>query len=193
MRLFLALKPDRPAEARLAQRVLQVQEAIGDVAGALRWTPATNIHATLHFLGEVPPVRAAALRAALAAPIALPPFEIEVDAVGAFPASGAPRVIWLDFTKGADGVLAVHEELAARLIDAGVTPEARSLSPHLTVARVPDRERARVKPLRERLQQIGPMPITWTVAEVALFRSDLSGAVPRYDVLQETPLTPHGS
>ena len=36
---------------------MQIQGAVGGMATALRWTPASNIHLTLHFLGEVPPAR----------------------------------------------------------------------------------------------------------------------------------------
>lgn len=186
MRLFLAVKPDRPAEARLAQRVLAVQRALGDAASALRWMPATNIHATLHFLGEVAPARMPRLHAALEPAIAAAPFEIELGAVGAFPAAGALRVVWLDVAKGSAELGAVHAELGRRLKDAGFTLEPRPFSPHLTLARVPDRERSRVKSVRERLQRIPQDPIAWVADRVTLFRSDLSGPVPRYEDVQET-------
>lgn len=191
MRLFLAIKPDRQAEARLAQRLLELQDALGELAPALRWTPAANVHATLHFLGEVAASRLPALRAAIEPPLPQPAFEVEVDAVGAFPETGAPRVVWLDVARGADQLSIVHAELAGQLAAAGFRLETRPFSPHLTVARVPDRERARVKRMRERLLEVGPMPIAWTVTAIPLFRSDLSGPVPRYDVVQETLLATH--
>ena len=101
------------------------------------------------------------------------------------PPSGAPRVIWLDVTRGAAEIVALHAEIGRRLTGEGFARELRPFSPHLTLARVPDRERGRVKSLRERLQAIETMAIGWTATWVTLFRSDLSAAVPRYEPLHE--------
>jgi 2'-5' RNA ligase len=188
MRLFLALKPDRPAEARLAERLLQLQNHLGEIAASLRWTPASNIHATLHFLGEMDPARARTLREALGSSIAEDPLLIEVGAAAVFPVAGAPRVVWLDIVRGAPEIGAVHAELGRRLAGAGFPLESRPFSPHLTVARVPDRERARTKQLRERLLSAPSMAIDWLADRVTLFRSDLSGSVPRYEPLHEIEL-----
>ncbi len=188
MRLFLALKPDRPAEARLAQRLLQLQDAIGSMAACLRWTPASNIHATLHFLGEVDPLRLGGLRTALGPAVTISPFEVELGGANVFPPSGAPRVVWLDVTRGTAEITAVHAEISRRLTGQGFALEARPFSPHLTIARVPDRERAHVKALRERLQTAETTAIAWTANWVTLFRSDLSASVPRYEALHETAL-----
>jgi 2'-5' RNA ligase len=190
VRLFLALKPDRPAEAGLAQRLLQVQDAVGSMASSLRWTPASNVHATLHFLGEVDVARLGHLRDVLGAAIPLAAFDVEVGGPGVFPASGAPRVIWLDVGKGAGEIAAVHADIGRRLDAGGFAIETRPFSPHLTVARVPDRERGRVKALRERLETIDAAPIAWHVDCVTLFRSDLSASVPRYEPLDEIALQP---
>lgn len=188
MRLFLALKPDRPAEAQLARRLLQVQERLGDLAGALRWVPAENIHITLHFLGEVDAGRVAQLQEGLGVSIDEPPFDVTIGDVGVFPASGPPRVVWLDIAKGQAPLARVHAELGRRLGDAGFALETRPLSPHLTVARVPDRQRGRVARLRERLEATAPAPVTWSADHVLLCRSDLSGPVPRYEALQAIAL-----
>lgn len=188
MRLFLAVKPDRQAEAQLAKRLLQVQDALGGLAASLRWTPAQNIHATLHFFGEVEATRLPQLGEHMGAVISEPPFDVTLGEIGAFPPAGAPRVVWLDMVGGGDALGRIHLELGRRLSAAGVAMASRPFSPHLTIARVPDRERARVKSLRERLASVPPMSIAWLADRVTLFRSDLTGAVPRYEPLQEIPL-----
>jgi 2'-5' RNA ligase len=190
VRLFLALHPDRPAEARVAQRLLQVQEALGATAASLRWTPAANVHATLHFLGEVEPSRVSPLIDRLGTSVDALVFEVALGAVGAFPASGAPRVVWLDIEEGADAVRGLHREIGARVAAAGLPLEARPLSPHLTIARVPDRARAQVKGVRDRLAAVGTFEIRWLVDRVTLFRSDLSGQVPKYEPIHEIALLP---
>jgi 2'-5' RNA ligase len=189
VRLFLAIAPDRSVEAGIGQRMLQIQDALGDAASRLRWTPAGNVHATLHFLGEVAAGRITALRRAIEPPIPDAPFAIELGSVGAFPPAGPPRVLWLDITTGAEPMRSVHAELGRRLDAAGFAVEARPFSPHLTIARVPDRERAHVKSVRERLGDVPAASIAWTAARVVLFRSDLSGAVPSYEPLQEIALS----
>jgi 2'-5' RNA ligase len=97
-------------------------------------------------------------------------------------------VLWLDVVEGRDALARLHGLLGERLVTAGVAVEARPFSPHLTIARVPDRERSKVKLLRERLAVVPPSRIEWTARTVTLFRSDLSGAVPRYEALQEISL-----
>ena len=194
MRLFLAIKPDRPAEALLARRLLQAQEWLGPMASALRWTPAENIHVTLHFLGELPATEAATVRERLGTQLAESPFEITLGAIGSFPPTGPCRVLWLDLVDGNAALLRVHAELGRRLADAGVPLESRPLSPHLTIARVPDRERARVTHLRDRLREMpSAPPIRWTAEAVVLYRSELSGPAPRYEPLQTMALIAPGS
>ena len=193
MRLFLAIKPDRPAEAQIARQLLQVQEAIGAKASALRWTPAENVHITLHFLGELPTGPAASVRSQIGAELAEAPFEVTLGAVGSFPAAGAARVLWLDIVTGRDALARVHAELGRRLAQVGLALEARALSPHVTIARVPDRERARVGDLSAAIGTVPRAPIAWTADRVVLFRSDLSGPVPRYEALQTITLTPPSS
>ncbi len=188
MRLFLAIAPDRPAGALLGRRLMDVQAALGDEAHVLKWTPATNVHITLQFLGEVASSRVPALVDALGPTLDQPSFEITLGPLGVFPAAGAPRVVWLDVIEGTAPLGRVHEEIGRRLAGAGFSVEARPLSPHATIARVPDRERARVKHLRERAQTVPTAPIAWMAERVILFRSDLSASVPRYEGMHDIEL-----
>lgn len=195
MRLFLAVKPDRPAEALLGRRLMDVQAAVGDEARSLKWTPATNLHITLHFLGEVPQARVAHVIETVQRTLAEDPFEVALGGVGVYPAAGAPRVVWLDVVGGGEALGRAHTELGRRLTEGGFPIESRALSPHVTVARVPDKARAHVKQLRERLHELESRrslgeggPIAWVAERVILFRSDLSGSVPRYEGLHDVEL-----
>jgi 2'-5' RNA ligase len=188
MRLFLAIEPDRPAQAQIARLLLDVQRVLGDLATALRWTPATNIHATLHFLGEVDAARAARLVDALGGAVAEAPFETVVQSIGVLPASGTPRVLWAGMTVGLEPLRRVHAFLGDGLRRGGIATESREFLPHLTLARVRDRERARARLVRERLSEVAVPDIRWNVDHVTLFRSDLSGPVPKYEPVHEIPL-----
>jgi RNA 2',3'-cyclic 3'-phosphodiesterase len=181
VRLFLAVEPDRAAHAGLAALLAEVQNGLGQTASALRWTAPDNIHATLHFLGEVDQARAARLPAVLGDRVAHAAFDVATGGLGIFPGSGPPRVLWLSIATGAEALRALHVELASRLGQAGVAPEERAFSPHLTLGRVRDHERRRAATLRQRLAALRLRSVHWLAREVVLFRSDLSGPVARHE------------
>jgi 2'-5' RNA ligase len=189
VRLFVALTPDREAQAQLGRRALELQRGLGDAASLLRWTPAANIHATLHFLGEIDEARLEPLRAALGHSLPEPPFEILLGDAGVFPQSGPPRVLWLAISNGAAAVRRLHHELGTRLQTAGVALEDREFSPHVTMARARDRsDRREIARVRDRLPRGHEIPIAWVVDRVTLYRSDLSGPAPRYDAIHHVRL-----
>jgi RNA 2',3'-cyclic 3'-phosphodiesterase len=181
MRLFLAVEPDRGAQAHIARLLLDVQRVLGGDAAALRWTPATNVHVTLHFLGELDPRQSARLVERLGEHVEATPFDVAIDSIGFLPPSGGPRVLYAAVSTGAEELTSLYDSLAVRVRAAGVNVETRAFLPHLTLARVRDRERQRARTLRERLSAVPAPLIRWTVHEVTLFRSDLSGPTPRYD------------
>jgi 2'-5' RNA ligase len=170
-------------QAQLAQLLLEVQRAIGDAAAALRWTPAVNVHLTLHFLGELDPSRAANVVDRLGDAIDVAPFEATVGSVGTLPPSGTPRIVWAGVTHGVEELQRMHAILGERLREAGVATETRPFLPHLTLARVRDRERSRARTVRDRLDGFAAPSIPWSVDHVTLFKSDLSGPVPRYEAV----------
>jgi len=173
-RLFVAVWPP--------DDVLDLIQALPrpEVPG-LRWTRRGHWHATLRFLGSVPDVEPVV--DALAAGVA------EVN--GVTEAVLGPAVDRL-------GRRVLHvpvsgiERLAAAVVAAtahiGRQPDDRPFTGHVTLARVGDRASVDLRPLTGT-----PVSAAWTVREVSLVRSDLSGATPRYDVLAACPLPAGGS
>jgi 2'-5' RNA ligase len=98
--------------------------------------PADRFHLTVLFMGQVDDAAAAAIRHSLERPFEEAPFDLEIEGVGAFPASGPPRVIWIGVGAGRDAFVrvqrAAYERTAAVL---PLEPE-REARPHLTLARV---------------------------------------------------------
>ena len=138
MRLFIGIElPDalRNSAAAAANRVRERVERSAPSA-KVRWIPASNLHITIWFLGEVREPRVESLLASLKKPLEVRPFTLLVGGAGAFPPSGAPRAIWLGVTGGREGLVAIHERLGSRLAPLGFEPETRQFSPHLTIARV---------------------------------------------------------
>ena len=108
--------------------------------------------------------------------------------LGTFPASGPPKILWIAVRDGRQELAAIHRELGVRLRASGVTIEDRPFSPHLTLARVRDAERRRVRRLPAELSRVPVSRILWHVRDVTLYFSDLSGPTPRYDAVQRVAL-----
>ena len=186
MRLFLGIAPDASAREAIGAATARLESALGATASAFRWTRTDNVHVTLHFLGEVPPARLEALRVVIGEPIAEPPFAAGTGGFGAFPARGAPRVIWLGVDRGADAMTRLYGVFADRLRRLDIAVEDRPFTPHLTIARARDRHGARS--LRDELAGVPVAAASWTVTVATLFRSDLSGAAPKYERVIEADL-----
>lgn len=126
MRLFVAIP--LPEDVRASLAVLG-----GGVPGA-RWVPEENLHLTLRFLGELDGNTAHDVAESLA-DVRGQPFELCCEGVGHFETGRQPRVIWAGISASAE-----LKELQARVEKAvqraGLPPETRKFSPHVTLARL---------------------------------------------------------
>jgi RNA 2',3'-cyclic 3'-phosphodiesterase len=180
MRLFVAADLGEAARAAVAAEQQRMLEALGPAA-SLKWVKADHVHLTLVFLGNVDDASAPAVVDAIGQDIACKPFEIVLEGVGAFPARGAPRVLWIGIGKGAAEVIALQRTVADRVATLGMPVEERVFHPHLTLARwkesrPADRDRA--------LRVAGRGAVAHTRVDGAtLYQSRLSPAGPT-----DTPL-----
>jgi 2'-5' RNA ligase len=133
LRLFIAV--DLSAELRsVVTRLCQ------GIAGA-RWTRPEQLHITLRFLGDTPEGQLDDLRARLRQ-VCTPHFELALRGTGVFPPEGGrkpARVLWLglDPPEPLQALKYAVDEVL------GPDPETakRGFSPHLTLARFPNRPR----------------------------------------------------
>lgn len=110
--------------------LLAVQPAV--VAG-MRLVEPQDLHLTLHFLGDIPTEKGAALRQALAN-VKAKAFAIALKGTGRFPPEGQPKVVWAGIESSPD-LAALHRSVGTALTDAiGFRPEVRPYSPHVTLA-----------------------------------------------------------
>ena len=188
MRLFVAVEID----TAVARRLAELSEKLRDRARAraprarITWVPADRLHFTLRFLGEVDDQRGAAIAAVLAPPLTVAPFDMRVGGVGAFPESGAPRVLWVSLAEGGEALRQIERELSARLATCGVPRDARPFRPHLTLARVREPAGLRSGPL---FDGVGDLNFGASrVDAITLFESRLSPKGPSYRALQRTAL-----
>ncbi|MGQ7280457.1 RNA 2',3'-cyclic phosphodiesterase [Brevibacillus thermoruber] len=177
MRLFVAL--DLPEN--VVQYIAGVQQRLRSQLAADRWQPLSNLHLTLHFLGDVDEKWLPALREDLDIVSAIiPPFSLQTGRLGAFPDAERPRVLWLGLGGQTDRLKQLHLLLGKRFeLHPGVSFDRKPYRPHITLARGPHAADGGL-PLSEWNQDVlAQHPPRWQVTSMHLFRSELrpGGAV----------------
>jgi 2'-5' RNA ligase len=182
-RLFTAIELGAEALDRITAEQTRLAETMR--GASVRWTKGDQLHITLVFIGEVSDERAGTIVESLRDPIPHPPFRFDLGGIGAFPPHGAPRVLWIGVTSGAESIVRIQEMVADRLETVGVEREKRPFSPHITMARWRDSRPSD----RPRSPSADPLAIAHVhVKSVTLFQSRTSSAGSTYTRLVETPL-----
>ena len=140
-----------------------------------RLRPAPErLHLTLQFCPRAMPAQQAAWLSALAA-LRFAPFDIVLTHAERWRTPGGAIVVLRPAPSAA--LTALHQASQALAGQAGVPPEPRAWTPHVTVLRQAD--------------QVAPAPLAaplpWRVRQVALVWSDLQAQPPRYHRLGEFP------
>lgn len=183
IRAFLAVELDEDFRARISQLRGEVKrrlrlEAFKGVR--ISWTQPGSIHLTVKFFGALEEQLVDPLREAISC---LTPsysaLQIPIERLGAFPHPQQPRVLWVgpseDWKQGEDWrrFTALHQavELISRSL--GFEPDDRSLSPHLTLARVKEGERWVGQALIKSGLTDQPLSLGLMVGSLVLMKSDL--------------------
>ncbi len=169
MRAFVAVLLRTPGLERL----------LGELAGVrnAKAVAPEGTHVTLKFLGEVQESKAPEVCEALEKALAgVKPFRAELRGVGAFPSESRPRVVWAGVhPESAFGELHLRVERAMQ--ELGFTPERRSFTPHVTLARMRGRSQEVLEFIRRyRGVELGSAE----VRQVHLMRSTLTPAGAKY-------------
>jgi RNA 2',3'-cyclic 3'-phosphodiesterase len=147
LRLFVGIGLPPDLKLRISLLCTGVPEA--------RWVDAGNFHLTLRFIGEVDEGVASDIDAALLR-LSAPRFSLTLAGVGQF----GTRMLWVGVEKN-PALLQLQAKVESALQRAGVPPEGRRYTPHVTLARL--------------RQPLGPR-VPAFLAEHALFRA------PSFDV-----------
>jgi 2'-5' RNA ligase len=125
-RLFTGLEIPPDIAAALAGRRGGLRNA--------RWIEPTDYHVTLRFLGDVDAECAEAMHEALTGARRRGPIEVTLDGLSSF-GGDRPRAVIaaVAATRELADLQAEHEQLAR---EAGVAPERRKFTPHVTLARL---------------------------------------------------------
>jgi 2'-5' RNA ligase len=171
LRCFVAVPVEAP---EVRERLAALRgEAPG---GGLKWVALHQLHFTLKFMAELPAALAAPAIAALSqAARGIAPFRLALAGLGTFPRSGPARVLWLACGEGREALEELARRVETAFVAAGVSPEERPFTAHLSLARARDpragREAAAIVRNRAGLDAGGV-----DVHELVLFRSLLGSA-----------------
>jgi 2'-5' RNA ligase len=124
-RLFTGLE----IPSRTASRLAMLR---GKLVGA-RWIDPENYHLTLRFVGDIDTLQANAFASALDE-IEFDSFDLAIDGLGSF-GGNRPRALWAGVkpSEPLERLQRAHDR-AARV--AGLPPDPRNFTPHITLARL---------------------------------------------------------
>jgi 2'-5' RNA ligase len=188
MRLFVAIEVGSVVATAAGPLITELRHRAERLAPRARitWVHPDHAHLTIRFLGEVDQSTLHTIEGVLREPLNVPPFELTVEGLSAFPPRGQPRVLVASLSKGRDTMLLVEREITSRLEQANVPPDEKPYRPHLTLARVRDAAGLRSATLFEGLS--GVVLGTVRVEASTLFQSKLSPKGPEYITLLKTKL-----
>ena len=157
--------------------------ACAAAAPQFRWTPAANLHLTIRFLGHLEQ----AVAEGIADRLGDDPqagFDVRLDGTGTFKRGRLARVVWMGLASGTEAMAALAAAVEAACVAAGLEPEPRRFSAHLTLARA----RARDGAVLAALPPPPELP-AWRVETLVLFRSHLGRAGSVYEPLRAVSLS----
>jgi 2'-5' RNA ligase len=132
VRAFLAVPLAPHVLSSLSRLQAQLSRKINDI----RWSHPQNLHLTLHFFGNIDQETLEKIKVSvLSVKRCHQPFKVDIRGLGAFPSLRRPKVIWLGLQPQAQ-LKQLHQDIQQSLRLAGLTPDSRPYSPHLTIGRV---------------------------------------------------------
>lgn len=190
IRTFVGI--DFPEALKQALAGVQRRLALPSKANGLLWTSQQNFHLTLFYLGTTPVTLLGPISTALAeAARACTAFPLVFGGLNCFPASGVPRVLFMETLDPSGGLLQLYTRLCEALAQFDFHPDHDRFRPHVTLCRAGRRASPpQLRALREqaaRAPDDRPEPLT--VDEAVFFRSVPERDAAVYQSLQRLPLT----
>lgn len=184
MRAFLAVEIQEAAQEHLSDVIRQLSLTTSRV----KWVDPRQIHVTLKFFADLTPHNRSVVEAALGEiASSVSPMPLAVRGLGAFRSGARMRVLWAGLEDPTGGLSAFQASMEQALEGRGIPREERPFRPHLTLGRF--REPSAEPRLEDLLHKLKAFDAgAFESDRVTLFRSRLTPAGPRYDVLRRWPL-----
>lgn len=180
MRLFVAI----PIDPEITCQLTELQRGLKDV----RWVAPENMHVTLRFIGDADK-RALDDIDDVLSDIDVPVFDLGFADLGAFDKGGKVHTVWAG-VQPSSALQFLRDKVESAIVRSGFEPESRHFTPHVTLARMPRMEAARVAPFLEGGGgfRAGPM----TVDRFTLYQSHLGHHGVHYEPMIDYPLQSYG-
>ena len=180
LRTFIAIELDRAIKDDLGRLQDRLRSQLAP--GCVRWVRPEGMHLTLKFLGDTPLDKVEEVKVALAQAAAeVRPFTFTMAALGCFPNTRRPRVVWVGLQEVTGALVRLRDVVEAQVAPLGFPTERRPFKPHLTLGRVQRRaSKSEVREIGEVVAaSVAGIGSEMTVQEVRYIKSDLqpSGAV----------------
>jgi 2'-5' RNA ligase len=154
----------------------------------IRWTPRTNMHLTLKFLGSHEPDLIGEFAAVMNELTRdLEAFGMRPEGLGAFPHPRDPRILWVGVDDDSSAKLAaLHRDAEEELAPYGVEEDEHPFKAHITIGRVKSGNAPMLENLRpdEHLDSFA----STEVDAVTLYESELDDSGATYHVQHRSPL-----
>lgn len=139
LRTFLAL--DFPPE--ILRVLTLIQEKYKKLVPQAKWVRSSNIHLTLHFLGDISEADVALIIKELREPLTNKSGVLaKLGEPGVFPSWDNPRVLWLSLAGKLPPLYDLHNVTLQTLVKNGFTLVKRDFCPHITLARISAHKRS---------------------------------------------------
>ena len=173
VRLFFALWPDAKVRLQIAENLKRFtidSEKSRTIANS-------NLHMTLHFIGNVSIAEMKCLDTQ-ARLVTGEPFECMLDCSGFFK---KPGVLWFGCQTIPKALHDLHSDLGKQIARCDYTPETRPYAPHVTM----------VRKIIEVPRPIQLESVLWQVNRFVLVESIPVSSGVRYEVVESYPLKPY--
>ncbi|MGD9153234.1 MAG: RNA 2',3'-cyclic phosphodiesterase [Gammaproteobacteria bacterium] len=147
----------------------------------ISWVKPENLHITLKFLGNITQLQCEQFLPEIKTVISgWGKFEIKLDKLVLFPSKRKPRVIAL-LPSPLEQLIALACKIEEKVVDCNIPAEARSFKPHLTLARIKNKNICELK-------DVTLPPLIFEIQRVTLFHSEVLYPGSRYVPLEYVSL-----
>lgn len=151
------------------------------------WTPPSQYHLTIRFIGEVSEERLEAIESALRG-IRVESFLLPVEGLGVFPPlPKPPKILWVGVGNGHPRLFQLRQRIDDALLATGLDLDVKTFEPHFTLGRCGrESEVGQTKRfVRDHAEFVGP---DFRVDAFTLYESELNPAGALHTPLLRVPL-----
>ncbi len=178
-RVFVAIPISAPTSTAIT--------SLYDERTNFRWSDEENLHLTLRFVGEVDEALKEAISRKLEQ-IAVEPFILPVETIGAFPVRGQPQVVYAGLGSAHTRLFQLQHRVEEALAGLGLPLELRAFAPHITLARVSRCSPMLVNDFVKRHRDFVAPP--FKVERFCLYKTQMTHFGAQYTCLKEYSLRP---